>query len=365
MDFVGPLPTSKDINGVEYENIMVVVDRLTKYVIFIPLPRKYDTRYLAEVFVRDVISRFGIPERIISDRDKLFTSNFWEELCQMLSIKRAMSTAYHPQSDGQTERSNQTLEQYLRLYVNDEQDNWANLLPQAALAVNATRQETIKMSPYYANFGKEPRLTTDQSDYLPTEATLFAKDLQSLHDQLKSDIQFLNLKMAERANKKRSEGPDLKEGDKVYLWRRNMRTKRQSRKLDFLKIGPFRIKAVKGPVNYELQLPPGMKVHPVFHVSLLEKAEPDAPLDNSVEIENDNQDDIYDVEAILDHQTRGRQHLYYVKWLGYPQDESTWEPYKHLKNAKDTLRLVLQYHREHPDETAPVEVQRLRSASSN
>jgi transposase InsO family protein len=121
MDFVGPLPPSKGPDGVEFENIMVVIDRLTKYAIFTPLPRSYDTRYLAEVFIRDVITKYGVPERIISDRDKLLTSHFWEEICEMLSITRSLSTAYHPQSDGQTERTNQTLEQYLRLYVNDEQ----------------------------------------------------------------------------------------------------------------------------------------------------------------------------------------------------------------------------------------------------
>lgn len=360
MDFVGPLPASKDINGVEFRNIMVVVDRLTKFVTFTPLPQKYDAPYLAKAFTRDVISRFGVPEQIISDRDKLFTSHFWEELCQTLSIERAMSTAYHPQTDGQTERTNQTLEQYLRLYVNDEQDNWANLLPQAALAVNATKQTTIGMSPYYANFGKEPRLTADQSEHLPTEATLFAKDLQSLHEQLTSDITFLNKKMAERANKKRSAGPDLKEGDKVYLWRRNLRTKRQSRKLDFLKIGPFTIKSVKGPVNYELKLPPTMRVHPVFHISLLEKADNETPLDQDTRIDEQDEEDVYDVEYILNHSYKKRQHKYLVKWLDYPLEDNTWEPFKHLEHSDAALHLVLKYHQDHPFEPAPVRIQRLK-----
>jgi hypothetical protein len=87
--------------------------------------------------------------------------------------------------------------------------------------------------------------------------------------------------MASQANKKRIKGPILKEGDKVYLWRRYIRTKRQSNKLDFLKIGPYRIRAVKGPVNYELNLPKGMKIHLVFYISLLEKADPETPLDRT------------------------------------------------------------------------------------
>jgi len=141
MDFVGPLPPSVNEDGVTYENIMVIVDRLTKYTDFIPLPKKFNTPYLAKIFIKHVITRHGIPERIISDRDRKFTSHFWEELCQALGVTRAMSTAYHPTTDGQTERMNQTLEQYLRLYVDNEQSNWSTLLPQAAFAYNATKQK--------------------------------------------------------------------------------------------------------------------------------------------------------------------------------------------------------------------------------
>jgi hypothetical protein len=95
MDFVGPLPPSQDINGVAYEYIMVVVDRLTKYAIFLPLPIKYNTRYLARTFVNEVVTKYGIPDNIISDRDSLFTLHFWEETCQMLKIRRSLLTAYY------------------------------------------------------------------------------------------------------------------------------------------------------------------------------------------------------------------------------------------------------------------------------
>ena len=314
MDFVGPLPESKDENNVCYENIFVVIDRLTKYAGFIPLPRKYDAPYLAKVFVKNIVTRYGIPEKIISDRDKLFTSHFWEELCQALQIKRALSTAYHPRSDGQTERTDQTLERYLRLYVNNEQNNWSTLLHQAALAYNSTKQETIGMTPFYANFGREPRLSTDSEGYLPTEALTAAKDMQSLHQQLKSDIQFLNKRMAINANKKRVEGPTLKEGDRVYLWRRNIKTKRASKKLDVLKLGPFKIKAVKGAVNYELYLPKKMRIHPVFHVFLLEKADPETLVDDSVELDPESWEDLY-------HSMRSRQ-----SWhtLVTAVSENTW-----------------------------------------
>ena len=350
MDFVGPLPQSLDENGVAYENILVVVDRLTKYAEFLPLPRKYDAPYLAKVFIKHVVTRHGIPERIISDRDKLFTSNFWDELCDALSIKRALSTAYHPQSDGQTERMNQTLEQYLRLYVDDEQSSWAMLLAQAAFAYNATKQQTTGMSPFYANFGTEPRLTTGAEEFLPTDASVKAKNLQALHQQLQSDIRFFNKRMELTANKKRIEGPILKEGDKVYLWRRNIKTKRQNSKLDFLKLGPFKIKSIKGPVNYELQLPKAMRIHPVFHKSLLEPADANTPLETAVEIDESTLQPEYEVEKILDHDVSGRVHRYFVKWKDYPPEDNTWEPFTNLRNSR---QLLVQFHQEHPTHPSP------------
>ena len=102
--------------------------------------------------------------------------------------------------------------------------------------------------------------------------------------------------MANQANKRRVAGPTLKEGDKAYLWRRNIKTKRQSSKLDFLKLGLFKVKSIKGPVNYELELPKSMRIHPVFYISLLERADPDTPVDDSVEIALEDQEETYEVE---------------------------------------------------------------------
>jgi hypothetical protein len=124
LDFVVKLPSSKEaLTGVTYNSILVVTDRLTKYAYFIPYKEGSTAEELAYTFNRNIIANYGIPEEIISDRDKLFTSNFWKSLMDQLGIHQKMSTAYYPQTDGQTERLNQTLEQYLRFYVNYEQDN--------------------------------------------------------------------------------------------------------------------------------------------------------------------------------------------------------------------------------------------------
>ena len=107
--------------------------------------------------------------------------------------------------------------------------------------------------------------------------------------------------------------------------------------MDFLKVGPFKVKSVKGPVNYELELPAASRIHPIFYTSLLEPADPDTPLDTSVELEYERAIPVYDVETVVDHAVKGRQHLYLIKWLDYPTSENTWEPMSHLAKVHQKL----------------------------
>ena len=129
-------------------------------------------------------------------------------------------------------------------------------------------------------------------------------------------------------------GPPLREGDRVLLVRKNIKTKRPSNKLDFKKIGPFQIKRKISDVNYELSLPQNMRIHTVFHISLLEPAPPDAPLQEEFEAT----DEEYEVERILDHRVSNDQKEYYVKWKGYGYESNIWEPTSHLTNCQDLLR---------------------------
>jgi len=275
-----------------------------------------------------------------------------------LKIRRSLSTAYHPETDGQTERMNQTMEQYLRIYVDDQQIIWVSLLPLASFTYNATTQNTTKMSPFFANFGREPQYDIESGNILPTDAVATASEMLDIHQQLKKDIQFLNVRMAAYANKSRTKGPVLKKGDKVYLWRRNIKTKRPSNKLDYRKLGTFRISEVKGPVNYKLELPKGMRIHPVFHVSLLEPADPEAPLDYTTVLQDDQQNPEYDVETVVDHTVVGRQHKYLIKWQNYPPEENTWEPMSHLKKVHQKL---WEFHQKNPSHSSPPALNHRRS----
>ena len=144
----------------------------------------------------------------------------------------------------------------------------------AQFVYNSAKQETTQVSPFFANYGFEPELYRQQllDTVLAQKAHITVEQLRMLHQQLSRDIAFVALRTAKYYNKKREDAPALKEGDKVYLLRRNIKTTRPSDKLDHVKIGPFRIQEQIGKVNYRLELPKEMRIHPVFHVSLLEPA---------------------------------------------------------------------------------------------
>jgi len=349
MDFIVKLPKSLEPgSGRLCDTVLVIVCRHTKGAKFVPTEETITAEECAYEVSKALMSEHGIPEEFITDRDKLFTSKYWDTFLAKLGVKKKLSTSFHPETDGQTERTNQTLEQYLRMYANKLQDNWVELLPTAQLAYNSTKSATTKYSPHYANYGYEPTAHRDPKDIesIAVGANDKARLMRELHEELSKNIAHRNLTSARAANKQRIKGPTFKKGDKVFLSRQNLKTKRPSKKLDNLRVGPFEILEEIGTVNYKLQLPPGMRVHPVFHKKLLEPAPPDAELAMDIELE----DDEYEVEEIKDLRKIGRQWKYLVKWQGWPKSQNTWELKENLTNCKSQ---VLEYHRKHPGKRGP------------
>jgi len=183
-----------------------------------------------------------------------------------IGSKHKLSTTAHPQTDGQTERTNQTLEQYLRCYINYQQDNWVELLPLAQFAYNSAKTEATQESPFYANYGLEPTAYQEPipGKILAQKGILKADQLKELHRQLSLDNQFIAYRAAMYYNQRHQEAPEFKKGDKVYLLRKNIKTQRPSNKLDFKKIGPFEIEERIGKVNYKLRLPEKYADTPCF-----------------------------------------------------------------------------------------------------
>jgi len=340
MDFVTQLPISKDpVTGYAYDSIFVVVDRFTKAAEMIPFRHSYTAEQLARVFLDRIIRHHGIPESIISDRDKLFTSNYWTTLLAAIGTKKKLSTAYHPQTDGQTERTNQTMETYLRIYSNQQQDNWVSLLPMAQIAYNNKLSEATGTTPFFANHGRHPNLFTRSLDTnIQTESAISSvARLKEVHQKSLENITKAQSRAISYVNQKRKTAPQLKEGDKVYLLTKNLRTRRPTKKLDHVKVGPFFISKQISPVNYRLTLPKDAKIHPVFHISLLEPADPRTPVQKDFHYQVEEETE-WEVEKIIQHRKTRQGDEYLVKWLGYPDSENTWEPITHLTNCRQLLQ---------------------------
>lgn len=345
MDFITDLPES---NG--YNSIVVFVDRFTKMSHFAACKKTTDAMDTAELLLAHVFRLHGVPKEIISDRGPQFISKMWKSFLDVLGVKVKLSTAFHPQTDGQSERVNQVLEQYLRCFLDYQQKDWVRLLPLAEFAYNNTTHASTQFSPFFANFGFHPRfdVTLDVAVSSP-KGKQYIMDLEDLHSVMKLHLKDAIEKMSEFADRHRAPAPELPIGSKVWLNRKNIKTIRPSLKLDYKKFGPFKVIERIGVVSYRIDLPPSMKIHNVFHVSLLEPVvenmfdNREIPPPPPVEIDDHKE---YEVEEILDSRLYYRKLQYLVRWKGYSISEDKWLPPANLEHCKD---MIDEFHSKFPD----------------
>jgi RNase H-like domain found in reverse transcriptase/Reverse transcriptase (RNA-dependent DNA polymerase)/Integrase zinc binding domain/Chromo (CHRromatin Organisation MOdifier) domain/Integrase core domain/Retroviral aspartyl protease len=348
-DMITGLPES---NG--HDAILVVVDRLTKMAHFTAIKGTMDSEGLADIMMDRVWKHHGTPLRTISDRGSVFISDATRELYKLLGITPLPSTAYHPQTDGQSERVNQVLEQYLRQAVTFQQDDWIKLLPLAEFAYNNAEHTSTGMSPFFANYGYNPTVaitpSATQSNPNVNGRVAF---IQKTQEDLKAALKIAADTQARFHDRHVNPTPVFAIGSKVWLDARDIRTVRPSNKLDDRWMGPFTVEGRIGSHAYRLALPRTMRIHPVFHVSKIHayqddtiegrQQEPPPP----VVVEGETE---YEVEHILDSRWSRNKLQYFVHWKGYGSAEDSWQDANQLDHAQDA---VLEYHNRYPTAASP------------
>jgi len=384
IDYVTPLPKCER-NGRAYEHLLVVVCRLTKMRHLIPVVG-LSAEELASVFVGRVYTLHGAPDNIISDRGTQFVSQFWEQLSQRLGVRLRPSSSFHPATNGQTERFNAMVEQYLRAFTNFHQDDWVDWLPLAEFAANNMISTTTGTSPFFANYGFHPRLGIEPAQPCPPDlsgtrkrefykANVVADRFDRILTQLKALAAQAIQRYEEDSNNTRQEAPRYTEGQKVWVDTRNMKTNRPMKKGDDKWDGPYTILKVYKR-SCLINLPPTMKIFPVFHNSLLRaytsaKGLPGQNKINEAESQKtrgrvlERTDGIeepivkWEFEALLDcwkHPKNGLQYL--VKWKYH---RPSWQPAADLKGNND---IIIDFHTTYPDKPGPPSWVRKRNITS-
>ena len=262
-DFITDLPLS---NG--YDSCCVMVDHnATKGIIITPCKKEIDALGTAKLYHDNIYRRFGLPDVFLSDRGPQFASQAMQELMKLLGIKTRLSTAYHPQTDGQTERMNQEIEAYLRIYCAEHPEEWSDHITDIEFAHNQRIPQGRNESPFFLMMGYNSRAIPSvvQDTNIPTVEKRISA-LGQARDEAHAAHELARQRMAERIT--RGFKP-FKEGDRVWLEGTNLRSRTGNKKLLAKREGPFTITNVLGPLTYRLKLPPQWHIHPVFHASLL------------------------------------------------------------------------------------------------
>jgi len=290
-----------------HDAVMTVVDSVSKRVHFVPMHTTVTAEGAARLFLHHVWKLHGLPKHIVSDHGSQFVASFTKELYRLLGIRMSSSIAWHSQTDRQTEHVNQELDQFLCLFINEQQNDWYDLLPIVEFQHNNHIHSTTQQPPFLLDTGRIPRMGFEPSQAPSRLETVneFTEWMKSATEEAKSAIYKAQKDMMQYYNQKRTPALMYKPGDRVYLDVSDIKTTCPSPKLSHRRLRPFKIERQVRPLAYRLKLPHGMRqLHPVFNIVKLSTTledpilgrKPQAPL---LPIIIDREEE-WEVEEILD-----------------------------------------------------------------
>jgi hypothetical protein len=363
LDLITGLPESR---SEKFTAILVIVDKLTKTAITAPTHNNLSAEGFAKLFVDLVVNKYGLPERIIADRDKRWATAFWRSVIMQYGGEMVLSSSHHPQTDGQTEIVNATLEQMLRVYVAADRKSWSRWLGEAAFAYNSNVHSSTGHSPNFLLMGYHPRGVTGflnpEGDpvarpFLPSQKGEDFVQALNYHRQAARDALVLAQERQARAyNKGRRAVEKIQEGDLVLVNPHSLELVEATgtgRKLIQRTMGPFEVTEKINPLVYRLRLPDTYPMHPVFnleHLRLYRPSDEKWGLRSTLPETRDylKATEEYVVEAILGHRVksrkRGNQRLFLVRWEGYSPADDSWVSEYDLRNAPVLKREYLRLH---------------------
>ncbi|CDO74640.1 hypothetical protein BN946_scf184822.g3 [Trametes cinnabarina] len=307
----------------------------------VPSRTTYKARDVAELVFSEIYKHHGLPKAIVSDRDVLFTSAFWTHLHKLIGIELRMSSAYHPESDGSTERANRTVSQMLRQCIGAGQRDWVSKLPAIEFAINLARSDSTGYAPFFLNTGRMPRPMI-WDDPKPNEfpgVRVYAQRVKAAVMAAHDSIIAARVKQIRDANRRRRPVP-FAEGDLVYVSTKNIALpKGYAQKLAPKFIGPYRILRDFKNNSYRIKLPPTLKrrgIHDVFHASLLRVHEPNddrlfpGRLDTQV-FELEDKENEWAIDKIISHRGSGKQAMFEALWKS---GDRTWVPFSAISHLQ-------------------------------
>jgi len=323
-DFITKLPLAQG-----YDAILVVCDRFSKMVHFIATMEKMSAEGLAKLFWDHVWKLHGLPESIISDRGVQFVAGMMKELNNLLGIQIKLLIAYHPQTDRQTERINQELEQYLRVFINHRQEQWPDWLGTAEFTYNNKVHAATKTLPFKANYGQDPKMGFEGRRKGKYEAAeKFIERMRKIQEKAKAALGKVQEEMKKFANRKRREEEEYRVGDLVLLSIKDLKWQmkgRRSEKLTEHFVGPYKVKEIILSNTIELELSKSIKIYPVVNISRVQLYKPQVEGQKKIPpklviIEREEE---FKVEKILNKRTIRGKEKFLVRWKGYTAEENT------------------------------------------